>query len=171
MVVPDLRFVDAALALTDADQNSYLIEEDIPQPDRGIRWYKYINNNSAKPITYWSKKETERAKFLVFTQHLQFVVRKACADAVIRIWRALERPSDRDCRRLAPGTLFAAGNLPEMHSSFLEDHKCNTFCKHFGLPTTAELAESVKEWNKALEGPNADLPKCTHNAIQIIIPE
>lgn len=73
-VIPQMRFVQAALAVdqaADAEQQTYLLEEVVDPTVEG-RFRKYINNNSAGPLSFASSEDTNRADFLAFSQHVQY---------------------------------------------------------------------------------------------------
>ena len=75
--IPKFRFVESALAmessLDEGKQNNavFLIEEIIAEEKQG-RFQKYLNNVSPVPLTMTCKEDEERAKFLAFSQHVQY---------------------------------------------------------------------------------------------------
>jgi hypothetical protein len=72
--VPQMRFVNTALAITDDDAKMcYMLEEVIPNEDGTFR--KYINNNKSSPIVFKGQDQdrNEIALFLSFAQHVQYV--------------------------------------------------------------------------------------------------
>ncbi|KAI9068217.1 hypothetical protein FKP32DRAFT_1683478 [Trametes sanguinea] len=152
--VPQLRFVHAAFAITEKEDKAYLIEERIPFNQPHV-WFKYINNDSGKPIPQKEKLETERALFLAFSQHVQLW--KTQGLAFVTDYQGglglLSDPQIVTNPLLASTTLFAAGNLPDTHRNFIESHKCNKFCKRFKLPSLKELAVMLRNWDADLTGP------------------
>jgi len=88
--IPRVRFVDAGLLLAYSDvsvvttegasqaakptgtvSTVYLAEELIPTLDGDF--VKYIHNSDAAPCSFLDRTEDEIAKFLAFTQHMQYV--------------------------------------------------------------------------------------------------
>jgi hypothetical protein len=76
--VPRMRFVRNALAVVQGSHDTFLLEELI---DEGIEgsFVKYIGNGSAKPLDFLDGEEMDRATFLCFCQHLQYVKTKCYA--------------------------------------------------------------------------------------------
>lgn len=68
--VPHLCFVGAALAISqDNEQHTFLVEELIDETP----FVKYINNNSASPCNFVDPERSRIARFLAFSQHVQWV--------------------------------------------------------------------------------------------------
>jgi len=80
--VPHMQFVQCGLAISKPDghrashttHTAYLIEEYIDtDKTSGKNWFvKYLNNSSAKPRQFEDPRQTLRAEFLSFAQHVQF---------------------------------------------------------------------------------------------------
>jgi Alpha-kinase family len=79
-VVPQLHFTSCALACSDDRTNIYLVEEFIDEKVEG-RFQKYINNSSALvSLSHLRGEEAINiAKFLSFSQHVQYVKTKGLA--------------------------------------------------------------------------------------------
>lgn len=74
--IPQLRFVKAAIAIEQsssivANKSTFLLEEVIDTNTEGP-FRKYLNNVSPEPLRMETKEDEERAKFLVFSQHVQY---------------------------------------------------------------------------------------------------
>ncbi|KAF8125215.1 hypothetical protein K438DRAFT_1648841, partial [Mycena galopus ATCC 62051] len=73
--IPKMAFVQGALAVIPGndgtDRDLYLLEECIG-PDEGT-FRKYINNRAATATTFDNVADTERAQFLEFSQHCQYI--------------------------------------------------------------------------------------------------
>ncbi len=70
--IPKLAFVQAALAIVPApDRDLYLLEECIG-PNEG-KFRKYINNRAAIPTIFDNEDDNNRAEFLAFSQHYQYL--------------------------------------------------------------------------------------------------
>ncbi|KAI0640540.1 hypothetical protein C8Q79DRAFT_443227 [Trametes meyenii] len=157
IAVPQMRFVQAALAITDGTDSThptaYLIEENIPMPSSGMKWRKYINNDSPKPIPQYEITENKRAQFLAFTQHVQMW--KTHGLAIVTDYQGcgslLSDPQINTNPRL--GNLFAAGNIPNVHRTFVEKHKCTKFCHAYNLPSIPDLGKLLDKWNAELDPP------------------
>ncbi|KAF7358149.1 hypothetical protein MVEN_00863000 [Mycena venus] len=135
--IPQLAFVQAALAMIPgADQDLYLLEECIGANEGKFR--KYINNRAAIPTVFNNVADDERAKFLCFTQHYQylkthkmvFVSDYQGGDRLLTDPQIMSAPSLDDAKHL-----FADGNVSAGFSSFEADHVCNKFCRFFELST------------------------------------
>ncbi|KAJ6581598.1 hypothetical protein B0H19DRAFT_930492, partial [Mycena capillaripes] len=73
--IPELRFVEVGIFFepnTKETRDAYLVEEWIEVP-AGKKFVKYINNGSAIPTGFTDTEDQERASFLSFTQHVQYV--------------------------------------------------------------------------------------------------
>ncbi|KAE9393105.1 hypothetical protein BT96DRAFT_752565, partial [Gymnopus androsaceus JB14] len=71
--VPYLRFVGAGLAIAqNPDRDTFLVEELIDKTP----FVKYINNDSAKPCDFLDTERSCIARFLAFSQHVQWMKTK-----------------------------------------------------------------------------------------------
>ena len=78
--VPHMQYVQCGLAISKPKgqacpgHSAYLIEEYIETNKTGGKgWFiKYLNNSSARPRQFEDPRQTLRAKFLSFAQHVQF---------------------------------------------------------------------------------------------------
>lgn len=79
--IPQFHYVSAAIA-TDCNQNndfvkkiknSWLVEQRIIEEEQGA-WRKYINNDSPTPLRMSDDGDKMRARFLCFTQHVQYMM-------------------------------------------------------------------------------------------------
>jgi hypothetical protein len=79
--IPRMRFIEAALAVEQAEKGvearAFLLEEVIGENEGRFR--KYMNNVSATPTHFTNEDDEERAKFLAFTQHVQYFKTKKMA--------------------------------------------------------------------------------------------
>jgi len=74
--VPQFRFVKAAIAIeqsssTSVKKTSFLLEEVI-DPNMEGPFRKFLNNVSPEPLVMKTKDDEERARFLAFSQHVQY---------------------------------------------------------------------------------------------------
>jgi len=74
--IPQFRFVKAAIAIEQSSsasvkKTSFLLEEVVDANVEGP-FRKYINNVSPEPLLMETKADEERAKFLAFSQHVQY---------------------------------------------------------------------------------------------------
>jgi hypothetical protein len=74
--VPQFRFVKAAIAIeqsssTSVKKTSFLLEEVIDSNVEGP-FRKFLNNVSPEPLVMKTKDDEERARFLAFSQHVQY---------------------------------------------------------------------------------------------------
>jgi hypothetical protein len=74
--IPQFRFVKAAIAVeqsssTSAKKTTFLLEEVIDANTEGP-FRKYLNNVSPEPLVMETKEDEKRAKFLAFSQHVQY---------------------------------------------------------------------------------------------------
>lgn len=76
--IPEMVFVKSALAITETDQEVFLLEEVINDAIEGP-FIKYIGNGSVKPFNFLDGEELHRGKFLSFCQHIQFLKTKGLA--------------------------------------------------------------------------------------------
>ena len=71
--IPRMRFVDAGLAIEQAEKESdsrfFLLEEVMPETDG---FCKYLNNTSAIPYNLSHVEDNKCAQFLSFAQHVQY---------------------------------------------------------------------------------------------------
>ncbi len=75
--IPELRFVKAGLAIEQVNEEEwhcFLLEEVIPE-SKGL-FRKYLNNTSAVPCHFVAKDNNDRAEFLAFAQHVQYIKTK-----------------------------------------------------------------------------------------------
>jgi len=77
--VPHMQYVQCGLAISKpeghrAGHTAYLIEEYIDtDKTSGKNWFvKYLNNSSARPRQFEDRRQTLRAEFLSFAQHVQY---------------------------------------------------------------------------------------------------
>ena len=84
--VPHMQYVQCGLAISKPEVNhpghsAYLLEEYIEtSKTSGKNWFvKYLNNSSAKPRQFEDPRQTLRAEFLSFAQHVQFWKTKGLA--------------------------------------------------------------------------------------------
>ncbi|KAH9031731.1 hypothetical protein EDB84DRAFT_1492201 [Lactarius hengduanensis] len=132
MEIPVFRFVAAGLAVTSfpgatSDNKEVFLVEELIQHEDGP-WRKYINNNSSCPCYFSDNEDRQRAEFLAFCQHVQY-------------WRTSCQVFTSDFQG---GKLFSRGNIQRTHRNFEKEHKCNTFCKFFEVPTTySGISESI----------------------------
>lgn len=76
--IPEMVFVKSALAITETDQEVFLLEEVINDAVHGP-FTKYIGNGSVKPFNFLQGDDLHRGKFLSFCQHVQFLKTKGLA--------------------------------------------------------------------------------------------
>ena len=76
--IPNMVFVKSALAISETDQEVFLLEEVIDEEVDGP-FIKYIGNGSVKPYDFLEPKERHRGEFLSFCQHVQFLKTKGLA--------------------------------------------------------------------------------------------
>ncbi|KAF5366064.1 hypothetical protein D9757_012396 [Collybiopsis confluens] len=146
--VPELRFVNAALAIAQNDtSDTFLVEELID--DRPF--VKYINNNSAKPRKLANPAQARIARFLCFAQHVQWNKTKGLAYTsdfqgsgnLLTDPQIITRPT------IALEPLFGGGNTN--FPKFLEEHTCegNEFCTFWELPLPVDFAEELEPEDKS----------------------
>jgi hypothetical protein len=77
--VPHMQYVQCGLAISKPEahrpgHSAYLLEEYIEtNKTNGNNWFvKYLNNSSARPRQFEDPRQTLRAEFLSFAQHVQF---------------------------------------------------------------------------------------------------
>jgi len=76
--VPHMQYVQCGLAISKPEghrpHSAYLLEEYIEtNKTSGKNWFvKYLNNSSARPRQFEDPRQTLRAEFLSFAQHVQF---------------------------------------------------------------------------------------------------
>ncbi|KAF5377194.1 hypothetical protein D9615_006459 [Tricholomella constricta] len=142
--IPQLRFVEAALAVEDADSSResrvFLVEEVIGGASEGS-FRKYMNNVSPVPLPLSDEADKERALFLAFSQHVQyFKTKKMAFISDYQGGRLLSDP--QIVTNSALGVIFADGNVPSSHENFEINHRCNHFCDFFEDPTDYDVWES-----------------------------
>ncbi|KAF8228633.1 hypothetical protein L208DRAFT_1290489 [Tricholoma matsutake] len=137
--IPQLCFVKVAIAIeqsssTSAKKTTFLIEEVIDENTEGP-FRKYLNNVSAEPLVIETKEDEEWAKFLAFSQHVQYW--KTKKQVFVSDYQGgnmlLSDPQISLAGALGP--IFAEGNIPAAHRNFETNHCCNLFCKWFNVPT------------------------------------
>ena len=76
--IPQFRFVKAAIAIeqsssavTSVKKTTFLLEEVVDSSTEGP-FRKFLNNVSPEPLVMKTKEDEERAKFLAFSQHVQY---------------------------------------------------------------------------------------------------
>jgi hypothetical protein len=74
--IPQFRFVNAAIAIEQSSSMSvkkttFLLEEVIDKDTEGP-FRKYLNNVSPEPLVMKTKEDEKQAKFLAFSQHVQY---------------------------------------------------------------------------------------------------
>ena len=77
VMIPEFRFVKAGYGMEGEEvinRQAFLIEEwiDTSEGMQG-KFRKYINNNSPMPVANLNDEDGWRARFLCFTQHVQYV--------------------------------------------------------------------------------------------------
>ncbi len=77
VTIPQFRFVEAGYGMEGeevANRQAFLIEEwiDTSETAQG-KFRKYVNNNSPRPVEGLDEEDSYRARFLCFTQHVQYV--------------------------------------------------------------------------------------------------
>jgi hypothetical protein len=77
-LIPKMDFVKSALAISETDQEVFLLEEVINEEVEGP-FIKYIGNGSVKPYNFLKGDEHRRGEFLSFCQHVQFLKTKGLA--------------------------------------------------------------------------------------------
>jgi hypothetical protein len=76
--IPEMVFVKSALAISEIDQEVFLLEEVINDAVEGP-FIKYIGNGSARPYDFLEGEEHRLGEFLSFCQHVQFLKTKGLA--------------------------------------------------------------------------------------------
>ena len=73
LTIPQFCFVSAAIAIESSPlkKTTFLVEEVIDADVEGP-FRKYLNNVSALPLAMETKQDEDRAKFLAFSQHVQY---------------------------------------------------------------------------------------------------
>jgi Alpha-kinase family len=78
-LIPEMAFVKSALAISETDQEVFLLEEVIDEEVEGP-FIKYIGNGSVKPYNFLKSEDSRcRGEFLSFCQHLQYLKTKGLA--------------------------------------------------------------------------------------------
>ncbi|CAK5272547.1 unnamed protein product, partial [Mycena citricolor] len=144
--IPTLRFVDAALALVHKPvaggsvvsattlAKSYLLEEYISTLP-GEKFKKFVHNGEAVPALAPQDPDFYIAEFLCFTQHFQYA-----KSGGLVILSDLQGSSTllTDAQIMTSSTLtdedvFGGGNIPAIFDRFEDEHKCNVYCRAFGM--------------------------------------
>ncbi|KAG1807771.1 uncharacterized protein BJ212DRAFT_1449176 [Suillus subaureus] len=130
--LPHLRLVHVALAIPDDPDNdlgaNYLVEEQISR-----KFVKYINNNSTIPTHSLEGREAVIGLFLCFMQHVQHHLTNNM------VYLSDFQGSGNlltNCQVLTGSAFmnnFGGGNCTSAFNSFRSTHKCNKFCRAFGL--------------------------------------
>ena len=76
--VPEMAFVKSALAISETDQEVFLLEEVIDETVEGP-FIKYIGNGSVRAYNYLEGERHRLGEFLTFCQHVQFLKTKELA--------------------------------------------------------------------------------------------
>jgi hypothetical protein len=76
--IPEMAFVKSALAISETDQEVFLLEEVIDEALEGP-FIKYIGNGSVRPYDYLEGEWHRLGEFLTFCQHVQFLKTKELA--------------------------------------------------------------------------------------------
>ncbi|KAF8056047.1 hypothetical protein FPV67DRAFT_1678847 [Lyophyllum atratum] len=143
--IPQLRFVDAALAVEHADsakESQVFLLEEVIGGEREGAFRKYMNNVSPVPLPLSDKEDQERALFLAFSQHVQyFKTRKLVFVSDYQGGNSL-LSDPQIITDSALGVIFADGNHPSGHTNLEPNHRCNYFCEWFEVPTDYDLWES-----------------------------
>ncbi|KAG1736250.1 hypothetical protein EDB19DRAFT_1896143 [Suillus lakei] len=142
--VPHLRLIYAAVAIpedvSDRAGAAYLLEERIEG-----KFIKYINNNSAAPAHHLRGEEEKIGLFLCFAQHVQYQL----TNEVVYL-SDFQGSGDllTDCQVMTgPDYMnnFGEGNCTEAFRTFKMTHKCNVFCRAFGLQPFI-IAKQRRKW-------------------------
>ncbi|KAF5377829.1 hypothetical protein D9615_006831 [Tricholomella constricta] len=143
--IPQLRFVEAALAVEHADSSQesrvFLVEEVIGGASEGM-FRKYMNNVSPVPLPLSDEADKERALFLAFSQHVQYFKTKKMAFISDYQGGSSLLSDPQIVTNSALGVIFADGNVPSSHENFEINHRCNHFCEFFEVPSDYDLWES-----------------------------
>ncbi|GJE88518.1 hypothetical protein PsYK624_046010 [Phanerochaete sordida] len=158
LTTPSMRFVRAMVAIChgEARKRVYLLEEYIDPKVEG-RFVKYVHNSQQEPALVLNDDETQRAEFLCFTQHVQWML--SSGTFFLSDYQGgkglLTDPQviTKDGKHT-----FAAGNL--YFDAFCDQHRCNIFCEAFGLES---LKQPPADFS-ALE-PDVDLPSAMSTSI------
>jgi hypothetical protein len=78
VTIPEMVFVQSALAISEIDQEVFLLEEVIDDAVEGP-FIKYIGNGSVRPYDFLEGDEERVGEFLSFCQHVQFLKTKGLA--------------------------------------------------------------------------------------------
>ena len=73
--IPEMVYVKSAIAIAEADQEVFLLEEVI----NDAPFTKYIGNGSVRPYDFLNGEQLHLGEFLSFGQHLQFIKTKGLA--------------------------------------------------------------------------------------------
>ncbi|KAJ7695732.1 hypothetical protein B0H17DRAFT_930365 [Mycena rosella] len=132
--IPQMRFVQAGLGLSEDGTKVFLIEESI-RPTLHGPFRKFMNNRNGIPIALPDPDDAVLGRFLAFTQHLQYwMTLKLFFISDYQGGKGLlTDPQVLSSSEL--GNIFAEGNVSSGYQSFERDHVCNEFCKFFDLRT------------------------------------
>ncbi|KAJ7254577.1 hypothetical protein C8J57DRAFT_1076118, partial [Mycena rebaudengoi] len=148
-IIPRLRFVDAAVAVSHEPlsgnnianispiRRTYLLEEFIDTKTAGP-YVKFVHNGSATPLLDEDDDLYRIAQFLCFTQHVQY--QKTDQTVFISDLQGtsslLTDPQIMTAAEIADGvSIFGDGNVSSIFAKFPQQHICNEFCKWFQLPS------------------------------------
>ncbi|CAK5282518.1 unnamed protein product [Mycena citricolor] len=146
LVIPDLRFVDAAMgqvhkgvsgnavANVTSLTRTYLLEELIPLEVAG-EFKKFVHNSEAKPALQKDDPGYYIAEFLCFTQHYQYT--KSGGLVFLSDYQGsttlLTDAQVMTSPELTLDEVFGGGNVPSVFSKFESEHACNEYCHAFGM--------------------------------------
>ncbi|KAJ7512705.1 hypothetical protein B0H11DRAFT_2301998, partial [Mycena galericulata] len=130
--IPDLRFIQAGLAISEDGKQVFLVEESIRSSLNG-EFRKFINNRNVIPTTFTDLDDAMRGRFLAFTQHLQYwlTLKLFFISDYQGTSQLLTDPQVLSSSEL--GAIFAEGNVSSGYHSLERDHVCNEYCKFFQL--------------------------------------
>ncbi|KZS92246.1 hypothetical protein SISNIDRAFT_413202 [Sistotremastrum niveocremeum HHB9708] len=154
----NLRFVNFALAIANTERTQHFILEEVIDTSN-TRFVKYINNGSALPCPGLNAAETEIADQLVCQQHITFNKTKGLL-YVSDLQGAGDLLTDAQVMTNASlgANLFAAGNVSAAHERFPVEHRCNRWCRWYGLvPFGEEPNTASKPYDPS--HPNSELSR------------
>ncbi|KAF9231982.1 hypothetical protein BU15DRAFT_55558 [Melanogaster broomeanus] len=156
-VIPEVRFVEAGLALsfapgaskagskTGSARAAFLVEELIGGGDG--EFVKFIHNMDPNPLQE-DEYGYELSLFFAFTQHVQYVKTRGLAFISdyqgLHIYSALMMSTNK----FANFDIFGEGNIETAVDKFEEEHICNHYCKWEGF----QLTEFTKTSSRDLLG-------------------
>ncbi|KZS96843.1 hypothetical protein SISNIDRAFT_463590 [Sistotremastrum niveocremeum HHB9708] len=163
----NLRFVNFALAIANTERTQHFILEEVIDTSN-TRFVKYINNGSALPCPGLNAAETEIADQLVCQQHITFNKTKGLlyvSDLQDPFLSAVQLGAGdllTDAQVMTNASLganlFAAGNVSAAHERFPIEHRCNRWCRWYGLvPFGEEPNTASKPYDPS--HPNSELSR------------